>query len=91
MKLLYIPFSVISGMLAGATSKKLFKRLWGLIDDAEPPKPEQRATTWPKLIAALLLEGAVLRAVKGSIDHATRRGFAHVTGSWPGKDAPQEK
>ncbi|HEY1687292.1 MAG TPA: DUF4235 domain-containing protein [Solirubrobacteraceae bacterium] len=85
MKLLFAPVRMLSGILAGITGKKLFARLWAIVDDAEPPKPEQRGTTWPKLIAALLLEGAIFRVVRGATDHAARRGFAHVTGSWPGK------
>jgi Protein of unknown function (DUF4235) len=88
MKLIYAPVSVISGLIAGVLSKKLFERAWALIDDAAPPQPKQRRASWPKLIGALFLEGAVFRVVKGAIDHAARRGFAGLTGRWPGEDGP---
>jgi hypothetical protein len=54
MKLLFTPVSVIAGILAGLVGKKIFERLWGLIDDEEPPSPEHREFSCPKLIAALL-------------------------------------
>lgn len=86
MKLLYKPISIVSGILAGILSKKVFERAWALVDDAEPPKPNESRAQWPKLLGALLLEGAVFRVVKGAVDHASRRGFESLTGRWPGKD-----
>jgi uncharacterized protein DUF4235 len=88
LKLLFAPVSVISGLVAGLAGKKLFTRVWGLIDDAEPPRPEQRGVTWGKLVGALLIEGAVFRLVKGAVEHSTRQGFARFTGRWPGEQAP---
>jgi Protein of unknown function (DUF4235) len=69
--------------------KKIFEQVWGLIDDEEPPKPEHREFAWPKLIAALAVEGAIFRLTKGLVDHGSRTSFAKVTGSWPGKEAPE--
>ena len=43
-----------------------------------------------KLAIALLIEGAIFRLVKGLFDHAARRGFAHMTGEWPGEEAPEK-
>jgi uncharacterized protein DUF4235 len=37
--------------------RKLFEGAWGLIDDEEPPDAEDRDIEWPKLIAALVIEG----------------------------------
>ena len=52
-KILFIPFSVVSGFLAGKVASSLFERLWRLIDKQETPEPEHRAVRWPKLLAAL--------------------------------------
>ena len=41
-----------------------------------------------KLAAALAIEGAVFRTVRGLADHGSRRTFARLTGSWPGEAAP---
>lgn len=86
MKLVYAPIGMISGLIAGVLGKKVFERAWSLLDDDEPPRPNQRRASWPKLLGALLLQGAVFRLVKGAVDHASRRGFAGLTGRWPGED-----
>jgi Protein of unknown function (DUF4235) len=89
MKLLFIPFSVVGGLIAGFLGKKIFEGVWGLIDDEEPPEAEHRVTTWGKLIAATALEGAVFRATRAAVDHGSRQAFASLTGSWPGEEAPE--
>jgi hypothetical protein len=86
MKLIFTPLSVALGLAAGIVGSKIFERLWGLIDEEEPPKPDQREFSWPKLIAALLVEGAIFKLVKGLTDHAARRSFAKATGTWPGEE-----
>lgn len=91
MRLIFAPISILFGLLAGLAGKKLFERLWGLVDDEEPPSPEHRDFEWPKLIGALLIEGAIFRLVKGLTDHATRRSFAKLTGTWPGEEAPERE
>jgi hypothetical protein len=90
MKLLFAPIGILAGWLAGLTGRRLTDRLWGLVDDHHPPRSDERAATWPRLIGALLIEGAVFRLVRGLTDHAARRGFARFTGRWPGKDAREE-
>jgi uncharacterized protein DUF4235 len=89
MKFAFTPISLLIGLLAGLAGKKIFERLWGLVDEEEPPRPEHREFSWPKLIAALLFEGAIFRLVKGLTDHGARVSFARATGSWPGEKAPQ--
>jgi hypothetical protein len=91
MKLVFTPISILAGLLAGLIGKKIFERLWGLVDEEEPPSSEHREISWPKLIAALLIEGAIFRLVKGLTDHGARRAFAKGTGSWPGEERPQSE
>lgn len=91
MKFVFTPISIALGLLAGLVGKKIFERLWGLVDDEEPPRSEHREFSWPKLITALLFEGAIFRLVKGLTDHGARRAFESATGAWPGEDAPQRE
>lgn len=91
MKLVFTPVSILAGLVAGLIGQKIFERLWGLVDEEEPPSPEHREFSWPKLIAALLVEGAIFRLVKGLTDHGARRMFAKGTGSWPGEERPQSE
>jgi Protein of unknown function (DUF4235) len=88
-KLLFLPVSLGTGMLAGIISKKAFEKIWSAIDDKEPPQPEHRRAQLGKLAFALALEGALFRLVKGLVDHASRHGFALLTGAWPGEEAPE--
>jgi hypothetical protein len=90
MKFLFMPVSILAGLIAGFLSKKIFDGLWQLFDDEEAPEPEHRHISWVKLILALAIEGAVFRAVRGLVDHSARRGFHRATGSWPGDEAPEQ-
>jgi hypothetical protein len=85
IKLLYTPFRIAGGVLAGLVGKRVFDRTWRIIDDREVPSPERRGVGWPKLAAALVLEGAIFRAVRGLFDHGARRSFHRLTGRWPGE------
>jgi hypothetical protein len=89
MKLVFTPLSIVLGLIAGMIGQKLFEKLWGLVDEEEPPSPEHREFSWPKLLAALLVEGAIFRLVKALTDHGARRTFAKATGTWPGEEAPE--
>jgi Protein of unknown function (DUF4235) len=85
-KILFIPFSVIGGIVAGVVGRKAFEGLWSVIDGQQVPDPKHREISWQKLIPALLLQGAILRAVRGLFDHGSRRAFSKLTGSWPGEE-----
>ena len=87
-RVLFVPISIVGGLLAGIIGKKIFEQVWGAFDDEEPPEAEHREIDLRKLAVALALEGAIFRLAKGFVDHGTRRGFASVTGSWPGEERP---
>jgi Protein of unknown function (DUF4235) len=89
MKFAFMPIGIVAGLLAGQVSRKLFDAIWGLFDEEEAPHPKHREIDWVKLIPALIIEGAVFRIVRGLVDHSTRRGFAKVTGTWPGEERPE--
>jgi hypothetical protein len=88
-KLLFVPFSVIGGILAGIVGKKTFEALWGVVDNEEAPDPKHREISLKKLLPALVLEGAIFRAVRGLFDHGSRHAFHRLTGSWPGEERPE--
>jgi hypothetical protein len=90
-KVIFLPVSIGGGLLAGAISKRLFGAVWGAIDREEPPKAQHRDVHLGKLILALAIDGAVVRLVKGLVDHGARQGFQHLTGSWPGDETPPSK
>jgi hypothetical protein len=87
-KILFAPVSALSGRLAGFIGKRVFARVWSLIDGGQPPDPKRRDLPWRTLIAGLLLEGAISRAARGLVDRASRQGFSKLTGTWPGEQRP---
>jgi hypothetical protein len=89
-KLLFIPVRVLGLRLAGLVGKRLFAVLWSLTDTREAPDPKQRDVPWRKVIAVLVLQGAVFNAVRGIVDRALRQGFSKLTGSWPGEESSKE-
>jgi hypothetical protein len=89
MKIAFIPISILGGLLAGFIGQKAFDAIWGKVDEQEPPQPDHREVSLAKLAIALVIEGAIFRLFKGLFDHAARRGFARMTGAWPGEEHPE--
>jgi hypothetical protein len=90
-KLIYLPLGLLTGIASGLAGKGLFRALWRLIDKQQAPKPQQRRVRVPMLALALVIEGALFRALKGLADHGSRRVFATLTGAWPGEQQPEAK
>ncbi|HEY7619751.1 MAG TPA: DUF4235 domain-containing protein [Solirubrobacteraceae bacterium] len=90
MKLLYKPFGIVIGILAGILSKKLFEAVWGVFDKEEPPKPTTLETTWPKVLGAAVVEGVTFKVTRAAVDRAGAKSFHHLTGTWPGEKVPDE-
>jgi hypothetical protein len=76
IKLLFKPFSVVGGILAGLIGRKALEGIWAALARREVPDPSHRETAWSALIPALLLEGAIFRAVRGAVDHGPAAGSA---------------
>ena len=89
MKFAFLPISILGGLVAGAVAKRAFDLLWGVFDEEETPEAEHRDIPLLKLGLALLIEGAIFRFVRGLFDHGARRGFARMTGAWPGEESPE--
>ncbi|HEX5955936.1 MAG TPA: DUF4235 domain-containing protein [Solirubrobacterales bacterium] len=83
--------SIVSGLLAGLIASKLFEFIWGRIAKEEAPEPEHREVSWPALLIAMTVEGAIFRLVRGVVNHGARVGFYRATGSWPGEEKPDTR
>jgi hypothetical protein len=92
IKLLYKPLgllvSVLSGMLAGA----IFKRVWkAAAGEEEAPTATDVRRGWGEVLAAAALQGAIFALVKAAVDRAAAEGTRKLTGVWPGDDSQPEK
>lgn len=88
MKLLYKPFGIIAGIVAGILARKLFTLIWSKLDDEEPPQAKTELATWPRVVTAAVLQGAVTAGTRAAVDRAGARGFEHLFGVWPGEKVP---
>jgi hypothetical protein len=89
-KLVYKPFGIILGILAGLLSKKLFEAVWGIFDKEEPPKPTTKDAAWPKVLAAAAVQGVTFKVTRAAVDRAGAEGFEKFTGIWPGERHQEE-
>jgi hypothetical protein len=85
---LFRPIGIALGLASGLVASRIFDFVWSKIDDQEAPEPKHREVPWVKMIAALALQGAIFRIVRGLVDNGSRRGFAALTGTWPGEERP---
>ncbi len=91
MNLAFRPVGIVAGLLAGLLASKIFEFLWAKVANEEVPEPDHRDISWPPLVAALLIEGAIFRLVRGVVDHGLRVGFVRATGTWPGEERPDPR
>jgi hypothetical protein len=89
MSVVFRPIGIVLGIVAGMGARKLFDAIWGRISEEEAPNPEHREVNWGKFVAAMLVEGAIFRLIRGFVDHHSRRAWAGVTGTWPGQEEPE--
>jgi hypothetical protein len=88
MKLLYKPFGIILGLIAGMAGRKIFDAIWTKIDDEDPPKPTTEITSWPKVLIAAAIQGMIFAVVKAAVNRAGAKSYEHLTGVWPGEKVP---
>jgi uncharacterized protein DUF4235 len=80
-RLMSLGLSVVSGMLAGA----MFKGMWKLIareEDAPDATDPQRS--WKEILPAAALQGAIFATVKAAVERGATQGGRKVAGSNPG-------
>jgi hypothetical protein len=84
VKILYKPFAIIAALIGARLGRNVFRQLWSIVDDAEPPSPTAGEASLPKVVGAAALEAATMAAVAAATDRASARWFHYLTGIWPG-------
>lgn len=85
LRLLYKPFGIIAGIVAGRVGKSLFSKLWMKVDDAPPPRPGTGQGSMPKVVGGAAVEAAVMAATAAAVDRVFAKAFHHLLGIWPKK------
>ncbi|MEA2194530.1 MAG: hypothetical protein QOG42_964 [Solirubrobacteraceae bacterium] len=91
MKLLYKPFGIIVGIVAGLLARKTFDKVWEHIDDREPPKATTLESSWGQVLGAAAVEGATFAVTRAAVNRSGAKGFYWLTGIWPGEKRPDPK
>jgi uncharacterized protein DUF4235 len=90
MRLLYKPFGIIGGIIAGRLGQKAFKSIWAKIDEEPLPKPSTGQGSIGKVVGGRALEAGVMAASAAAVDRAFARGFHYFIGIWPKKPPKPE-
>jgi hypothetical protein len=88
MKLIYKPFGILLGIVAGLVGRKAFDFVWTKIDDEEPPEPTTEVASWRRVLAAAAVQGVIFRVTRVAVDRYGAIGWRHLTGTWPGEKRP---
>lgn len=91
IKLLYRPFGIVLGLIAGFLAKSVFNFVWSRIDDEEAPKATIEETSWVKVLTAAAVQGMVFQTVRAAVNRSGASGFRYLTGVWPGEHKPDPK
>ena len=80
-RLMSLGLSVISGMIAGA----LFKGVWKLIArEEDAPDATDPERSWKEVLPAAALQGAIFATVKAAVERGATQGGRKVAGPNPG-------
>jgi Protein of unknown function (DUF4235) len=88
MGLIYKPFGIALGIIAGLLGKRVFDFVWTKIDDEEPPEATTLETSWQRLLAVAAVQGIIFRIIRFVVDRYGAIGFHYLTGVWPGEKSP---
>jgi hypothetical protein len=88
MGVIYKPFGIILGILAGLVGKRLFDFVWTKVDDQEPPTATTEQTSWAKLLGAAAIQGMIFKVTRAVVDRYGAIGWSYLTGVWPGEKRP---
>lgn len=94
-KLLYKPFGLVAGFLAGKLAATLFETLWIKFDrkgELPPPDVTHRDVPTARAVTSAALQAATFAGTRTAVDRVSLKWFEHLTGLWAGakkeKDLP---
>ena len=91
LRILYLPFSIVAGIVAGQIGRSLFRKVWERVDDTPPPKPGSGQGGMGKVVAGQAVQAAVTAGTAAAVDRMFARAFHHLVGIWPKKpDLPDD-
>ncbi|HKR68258.1 MAG TPA: DUF4235 domain-containing protein [Streptosporangiaceae bacterium] len=88
IKLFYKPVGMAAGIVGGFLAGLIFKQIWKLAaGEEEAPEATDARRSWPEILLASALQGAIFAVVKAAVDRGAAVGTRRLTGIWPGDGA----
>jgi predicted metal-dependent enzyme (double-stranded beta helix superfamily) len=85
IKLLYKPLSLLISVLSGVLAGAIFKKVWRLAaGEDEAPEATDAQRGWREVLLAATLQGAIFALVKAAVDRGAAEGTRKLLGVWPG-------
>ncbi|WP_411082248.1 DUF4235 domain-containing protein [Streptomyces sp. cmx-18-6] len=76
-----LALGAVSGMLAGAA----FKQVWKVIEgEGDAPDALDEDRPWRQILLAAAIQGAIFAVVKAAVERSGAQATRSVTGTWPG-------
>ncbi len=83
-RIIFLPFSIVASLIAGAVATKLFERVWALVArEEEPPGADDPDAAVGRVVAATALQAVVFSVTKTLFDRGARRWFQRTVGTYP--------
>ncbi|NWF30937.1 DUF4235 domain-containing protein [Streptomyces sp. PKU-EA00015] len=84
-KIAYKPVGVALGAVSGVLAGAVFKQVWKKLGhDEDAPDATDQDRTWREILFAASLQGAIFAAVKAAVDRSGAAATRRLTGVWPG-------
>lgn len=87
-KILYRPVGLVSSIISGALAGAVFKQVWKRVSRSQSKgTPEALRSDFGlgQVLIAAAIQGAIYAGVKALVDRGGARMFQRATGEWPGK------
>ncbi|MDQ0605205.1 hypothetical protein QF037_009550 [Streptomyces canus] len=81
-KIAYKPVGMAMGAISGVLAGAVFKQVWKKLGHDEDAPDEHR--TWREILSAAVLQGAIFAGVKAAVDRGGATATRRLTGTWPG-------
>ncbi|MFF3689640.1 DUF4235 domain-containing protein [Streptomyces sp. NPDC002187] len=84
-KVAYKPVGLALGAVSSAVAIAVFKQVWKVLghDDGAPDATD-RDRSWPEILVAATLQGAIFAGVKAAVDRGGASTVHRLTGAWTG-------
>lgn len=86
-KLFYRAIGSGVSVLGGIAATAIFHRIWRAAADEEAPSATDTRRSWPAVLIAAAIDGAIFAVVKAALDRGIATAARDLMGTWPGDDA----